>query len=400
MRSGWQWKRLCDFAAAVSTGPFGSLLHKSDYVDDGVPLVNPINIVGDRIVPDPTKLIDEATTQRLSAYILEEGDIVVGRRGEIGRCAIIGPEESGWVCGTGCFFVRPLPSIDSQFLAHLIRSNDYREKLENASTGATMKNLSNTALGDLLIAVPPLPEQQRIVGILDEAFDGIAIAKVNAEKNLRNTRALFESHLQSVFTQGGEGWPLKKLGELCDQITDGTHNSPPYVESGIPMLDSKHVNAGFAIDDGEPEKFITRETDELLAKRCKPRAGDILISSRGTIGKIAIVRNGQDFNIMGNMILIRLPDGVSREFAAFYLYSKARHIELIARGAAQKGLYLNQIRDYAIPLPTPWEQAEVGKRLDLLDVETRHLESLYQRKLYALDALKEALLHRAFSGQL
>jgi type I restriction enzyme, S subunit len=159
-------------------------------------------------------------------------------------------------------------------------------------------------------------------------------------------------------------WPNKKLGELSDQITDGTHNSPPYVEDGIPMLDSKHVEDGFLIDDSEPEKFISTITDALLAKRCKPRTGDILISSRGSIGKIAIVRDGQDFNIMGNMILIRLPASVSRKFAAYYLHSQIIHIESIARGVAQKGLYLNQIRDYEIPLPPLPEQKRIVAILD------------------------------------
>jgi type I restriction enzyme S subunit len=96
---------------AISTGPFGSLLHKSDYVDCGVPLVNPINMVNERIVPDSSMLISEATRERLSTYVLEEGDIVVGRRGEIGRCAVVGPAEAGWLCGAGSFFIRPRPSI-------------------------------------------------------------------------------------------------------------------------------------------------------------------------------------------------------------------------------------------------------------------------------------------------
>ena len=97
MKAGWQTKRLGDFSAAISTGPFGSLLHKSDYVDDGVPLVNPTNIVNDRILPDVSMLISETTRQRLSNYVLGEGDIVVGRRGEIGRCAVVGPTEAGWL---------------------------------------------------------------------------------------------------------------------------------------------------------------------------------------------------------------------------------------------------------------------------------------------------------------
>jgi type I restriction enzyme, S subunit len=168
--TGWKEMRLGDFAIKVSTGPFGSLLHKSDYVDRGVPLVNPTNIVGDLIVPDPTKLIDDFTKKRLSAYVLEKDDIVVGRRGEIGRCAVIGPEQSGWVCGTGCFFVRPLPSTNPIFLASLIRSAKYRKKLEQLSTGSTMSNLSNTALGDLIITMPSLSEQQKVV----VKFDAIA----------------------------------------------------------------------------------------------------------------------------------------------------------------------------------------------------------------------------------
>jgi type I restriction enzyme S subunit len=187
---------------------------------------------------------------------------------------------------------------------------------------------------------------------------------------------------------------------LSDQITDGTHNSPAYVESGIPMLDSKHVQDDFSIDDSEPEKFISPATDALLAKRCKPRTGDILISSRGSIGKIAIVREGQDFNIMGNMILIRLPAGVGRAFAAFYLRSQVIHIESIARGVAQKGLYLNQIRDYELPLPSKTKQAQIGKQLDALAAETQHLVRLYEQKLAALEALKKSLLHQAFTGRL
>lgn len=293
--------------------------------------------------------------------------------------------------------VTPKKGLLSEFLFYYFLRLDLRE----INNGSSIPQINNYSIEPLLISFPEsLPEQQRIVAILNEAFDGIATAKANAEKNLQNAHALFESHLQAVFAQRGEGWPLKKLGELCDQIADGTHNSPPYVESGIPMLDSKHVKDGFFIDDSEPEKFITKETDELLAKRCKPLAGDILISSRGSIGKIAIVREGQDFNIMGNMILIRLPTGVSREFVAFYLHSQVSHIESIARGVAQKGLYLNQMRDYELPLPLETNQAQIGKQLDALSAETQRLESIYQQKLAALDELKKSLLHKAFSGEL
>ena len=164
---GWEVKPLSHFASTVSTGPFGSLLHKSDYVSEGVPLVNPINIVNGKIIPNEDKLIDESTKQRLQNYVLQEGDVILGRRGEIGRCAVVNVEQAGWICGTGCFFIRPLATITPDFLAGLIRSSGYREQLENASTGATMLNLSNKAISDLSIAVPTLAEQQNLLKKLD-----------------------------------------------------------------------------------------------------------------------------------------------------------------------------------------------------------------------------------------
>ena len=167
-RKGWVKKRLGDFSKLISTGPFGSLLHKSDYVDVGVPLVNPINIVGGVIVPNSSKLIDKSTKERLKSYVLSDGDIVIGRRGEIGRCAVIGSKEDGWICGTGCFFIRPLPNIKPNFLANLLRSSKYRDRLEKTATGTTMKNLSNKALSNLIVSIPPIETQ---IDILNQLFD-------------------------------------------------------------------------------------------------------------------------------------------------------------------------------------------------------------------------------------
>ena len=231
-------------------------MHKSDYVDDGVPLINPTNIVGESIGPDPSKLISDITIKRLSNYVLEVGDIVVGRRGEIGRCAVVSPNERGCVCGTGSFFIRPLPSLDSQFLSRLIRSPKYQEQLESVSTGATMKNLSNSALGDLVISVPPLPEQHRIVAILDEAFEAIATAKANAEKNLQNARAVFESYLESVFTARGPEWAERPLSEVAEVQSGGTPSVPQksYWGGDMPWYSSGELNEIYTTD---PERKIT-----------------------------------------------------------------------------------------------------------------------------------------------
>jgi type I restriction enzyme S subunit len=394
----WQTKRLADFAEAVSTGPFGSILHKSDYVDDGVPLVNPINIVDENIVPDPSKLISAVTKRRLSNYVLKEGDVVVGRRGEIGRCAVVGPKENGWVCGTGSFFVRPLETLNPQFLAHLIRSNAYREKLEQLSTGATMKNLSNTALADLAISVPAFPEQQRIVSIIEEVFEGIATAKANAEKNLQNARALFESHLQSVFSQRCEGWLETSLGEAYD-VRDGTHDSPKYHVSGYPLITSKNLKReGLSFED---VKLISQQDYNKINERSAVNKGDVLFAMIGTIGNPTLVTVEPNFAIK-NVALFKVPSGQSGAFLKHYLDSGLVISKMMneAKGATQQFVGLGYLRAFPINVPPLKTQLEVVEELEEFSEETQRLESIYQQKLAALEALKKSLLHRAFTGQL
>jgi type I restriction enzyme S subunit len=396
-KAGWQTKKLNDFSMAISTGPFGSLLHKSDYVDDGVPLVNPINMVNEGISPDPSMLISETTRQRLSNYALEEGDIVVARRGEIGRCAVVGSCEAGWLCGTGSFFVRPLPSIDSQFLAYLIRSGTYREKLEQAATGTTMKNLSNAALSDLVVSIPPLPEQQRIVGILDEAFDGIAAAKANAEKNLQNARALFESHLQSVFTQRDQGWPEKKLGEVADVQSGGTPlvSRKEYWNGKIPWYSSGELNGLLTTD---PERHVTTAGLESSNAKLFP-TGSLLIGMYDTAAlKMSILDRDGTFNqaIAG----VRPNDAIEMQFLFYAINAAKARLLLERRGVRQKNLSLGKIKDITIPVPNRSEQRETVSCLQALSAQTQHLESICRQKLAALDALKKSLLDQAFNGVL
>jgi type I restriction enzyme S subunit len=151
----------------IATGPFGSLLHKSDYEVGGIPLVNPINIEGEAIVPDDRKAVGRETAERLSRYVLKENDVVIGRRGEIGRCAVITSVEAGWICGTGCFVIRPTADTNPHYLAHLLRSKPYREQLEAVSERATMPSISNEDLGNLDIRIPPLPQQKMVLRSLN-----------------------------------------------------------------------------------------------------------------------------------------------------------------------------------------------------------------------------------------
>lgn len=407
MKEGWQRKRLGDLAVTVSTGPFGSSLHSSDYVTEGVPLVNPINIAGENIVPDESKLISEGTIMRLSNYVLEKGDVVVGRRGEIGRCAVVGPNESGWVCGTGCFFVRPLPSLDSHFLARLLKSPEYRKRLEESSTGATIKNLSNANLADLTIAVPPLDEQQRIVALLDEAFEALATAKANAEQNLQNARALFESHLESVFSQGGEGWAKKPLSELCDVKHGYAFEGEFFSSHGeyVLLTPGNFYERGGYRDRGEKQKYYIGEIphDYILNE------GDLLVAmteqAAGLLGSPILAPESDRFLHNQRLGLVRSKPGVpwTNEFFfhVFNTQSVRQSIHASASGVKVRHTSPSKLGDVVVAFPTSLdEQRSIVSLLASLQSETKHLTHLYERKLAALEELKTSLLHQAFNGEL
>jgi type I restriction enzyme, S subunit len=160
-------KPLGECVKDIVTGPFGSLLHKSDYEVGGIPIVNPINIDGERIIADERKAVGRTTAKRLSTYILRENDVVIGRRGEIGRCAVVRANQAGWLCGTGCFVIRPSEITNPYYLTHLIRSRVYRGLLEDASGRATMPNISNDDLASLVISLPPIAQQVSMLGRLE-----------------------------------------------------------------------------------------------------------------------------------------------------------------------------------------------------------------------------------------
>jgi type I restriction enzyme S subunit len=196
----WISGPLSAFVESVSTGPFGSVLHKSDYVANGVPLVNPINIVDGDIVPTDEKQVDAATALRLRSYLLRSGDIVVGRRGEIGRCAVVSDVQEGWLCGTGCFFIRPSSRVQPSFMAHLIRSARYRARLEALSTGTTMQNLSNGALSGLEVVLPDLAEQKRLLAEIDAMSAQTDLLREVYERKLAALDELQQSLLHQAFS--------------------------------------------------------------------------------------------------------------------------------------------------------------------------------------------------------
>lgn len=168
----WEWCRLAPLLHYLSTGPFGSALHKRDYVQGGIPLINPMHIDMEKaiITPSDNARISPETAERLSAYKLSIGDIVIARRGEMGRAATITEKEQGWLCGTGSFFLHFSSLFFNDYFINFIHTPYSKKQLGGTAVGTTMCNLNHKILSDLLIPIPPLTEQKRIVSQIEVLF--------------------------------------------------------------------------------------------------------------------------------------------------------------------------------------------------------------------------------------
>jgi len=286
--------------------------------------------------------------------------------------------------------------IDQKFLFHFFLWDTEQVK-EDRGAGTTMLHVSKGSMEDRDILLPSIPEQHRIVAILDEAFDGIATAKANAEKNLQNARALFESHLQSVFAQRGEGYGENRLSDVC-AITS-TLVDPRKGE----FLDLTHVGAGnIESQTGVFVELKTAREEGLISGKFLFDESMVLYSKiRPYLMKVA----RPDFNGLcsADMYpLAPLPNKITRDYLFHLLLSKP-FTDYAIQGSARAGMpkvNREHLFEFHVWLPSVEKQEQLSAKLDALHEETQRLESLYQRKLAALDELKKSLLHQAFSGQL
>lgn len=189
---GWALKPIGDFSM-VKIGPFGSLLHSEDYIEGGFPLVNPSHIIDGKIVPDMKLTLSTKKFKELKSYAMKKGDIVVGRRGEIGRCAIV--DDEGFLCGTGSMYIRIKKDYLPMMLQRIISSETIRAKLEHQSVGVTMKNLNAGTISNLEIPMPPLPLQNQFVSIVTK----IEEQKTLVKKAIDETQYLFDCLMNEYF---------------------------------------------------------------------------------------------------------------------------------------------------------------------------------------------------------
>jgi type I restriction enzyme S subunit len=275
---------------------------------------------------------------------------------------------------------------------------------EDQGTGTTMIHVSKGSMEDRDILVPPLPKQQRIVGILYEAFDGLAIAKGNAEKNLQNTRALFDSYLEAVFSQKGKGWTEQQLGDVAT-FRNGINFTKSSRGVPIKIVGVKDFQNHFwapldNLDSVTPDGIVS-DTDSL-------KQDDIaFVRSNGNpelIGRCVLIGECTErVTHSGFTIRARLEtSAISPRYLCHFLKSSKARRKMIDGGNGVNIKSLNQgtLSGLVIPFPSITEQARIVQQLEELQDETQRLESIYQQKIAALDALKKSLLDQAFTGNI
>ncbi len=330
-------------------------------------------------------------------YTVQRGDLVICEGGYPGRAAIWKSEERVYF-QKALHRVRFYEPERAQWCLYYLHAKDLDGSLKEHFNGAGIQHFTGAALARFEIPVPPLPEQERIVAILDEAFEGISTATAHAERNLHNARELFQSVLQSTFEQKGEDWVETTVGEVAEHSLEKMLDKRKNKGELQPYLRNKSVRwFDFDLDDVSEMKFEDGEVERYSAKR-----GDVLICEGGYPGRAAIWESDDPIFFQKAIHRVRFYEPAFNRWLVYLLYHRDSTGELKDHFTGAGIQHFTGKALAAFPIPVgPVSQVQIlVKKLDALSAETRRLEAIYQRKLDALAELKQSLLQRAFAGEL
>lgn len=394
MKQGWKIRNLKEFLEVQNGYAFNSKLFNNS---EGMPLIR---------IRDLKNSIDTSTNyigEYDSKYVVKKGDFLIGMDGEFGCFEWAGDDAllNQRVCRLQEFRNDLLP----KFLFYGI--NKYLKEIEDVTTYTTVKHISSKQIKEILFPIPPFEEQKRIVAKLDQCFEAIDQAKANLECNLQNSKELFQSQLNQIFSQKGDGWVEKKLGEITAKIGSGATprgGKSSYKESGISLIRSLNV-----YDDGfrkENLAFIDKEQAGKL-NNVEIKKGDVLLNITGaSVARCCIApEEFMPARVNQHVSIIRLkPDILETQFLHYSLISKENKDLLLGigeQGSTRQAITKAQIENFSISYPVQSsEQKPVVKKLDNVKSKSLELRSNYQQELDSLDELKKSILQKAFEGEL
>jgi len=395
MREGWQMKKVSE----IAQHSLGKMLDKAKNKGEPKPYLRNLNVrwfdfdLSD-ILEMPFLPMEE------EKYTAVKGDVLICEGGYPGRAAI-------WEQDEPIYFQKALhrvrfhePERNKWFVYYLL-AKDLDGTLKNNFNGAGIQHFTGEALAQFLVPLPPLPEQQRIIALLDEVFAGLTTAKANVERNLRNARALFESHLEDIFSKARKDWGVEPLGELCVIARGGS----PRPISEFLTSDATGVNWIKISDASASNKYIFT-TEQKIKPEGTSRSrmvhdGDFLLSNSMSFGRPYIMRTSGCIHD-GWLVLSDYQERLFQDYLYYLLGSSMiyRQFDGLAAGSTVRNLNIDLASRVEIPVPPLDIQHDIASKAELLAAETQRLTSLYERKLAALEELKKSLLHQAFNGEL
>jgi len=394
----WVWCYLSDISI-IQEGPG---IRKHQYCDDGVQFLTVTNILEGKVDLEKSKKyisIDEYE-KVYKHFTINYGDIVTAcSGGSWGKSAIYELDEK-LILNTSTLRLRFFNDLGSnQYLYYLTKTSFFKDSLDSHLTGQ-QPNYGYSHYSKIQIPLPSLEEQQLIVTILDEAFTAIAKAKANAEQNLKNVKELFESYLQDVFENKGEGWEEKTLGEVLLKTESVDPTKKP--NEAFIYLDVSSVNK---------ETKEIESTSVLLGKDAPSRArklirtNDVIFATvRPTHSRVALITEEYDEQVCSTgYFVLRAKEFLSNNFVYYFLltYGFNTQMEKLQKGASYPAVNDSDVKGVFIPFPKSLgEQQSIVQKLEALSLETKKLEAIYQQKINDLEELKKSVLQKAFSGEL
>ena len=397
-RAEWETKQLsevCDIERGGSPRPIDSFLTDDPSginwikIGDTKGITKYIRQTQEKIRPEGAK----------RSRMVVEGDFILSNSMSFGRPYIMkttGCIHDGWL------LLRPKePRINQDFLYYVLGSDLIFRQFDLLAAGSTVRNLNIGLVKTVRIPVPSKSEQERIVAILDEAFESIAAAKANAKTNQDRASSLLAQELSSLIASGKETWTSSTLGSSVKFI-DYRGRTPEKTASGLPLITAKNVRMGYIKDD--PREFVAPESYEKWMTRGIPNKGDVLFTTEAPLANVAQLETS-DRVVFAQRIIIMQPDQkkLDSTFLKFLLLSPPiqKLIHEKGTGATATGIKASLLKTVTIPFPSSIkEQVRLSDMLTEVSRDADRLTTLYVQKQDALDALKQSLLHQAFSGNL
>jgi type I restriction enzyme S subunit len=398
----WEVKKLASLCSVFADGDW---IESKDQSAEGVRLIQTGNVgcgcFKDR--GEKARYISEETFARLRCTEIVQGDCLVSRLPDpVGRACILPDTGEKMITAVDCTIIRFKSSqIVPEFFNYFAQSEKYLQAVEKETTGTTRKRISRSKLGDVEIPAPPLEEQRHIISILNEAFAAIDKAKAAAEKNRQNARELFESYLQGVFANPGEGWEEKTLAEIGITQTGNTPKTSDKANFGnyIAFIKPADVDVRGIGDLRYTNEGLSEQG--LNQSRLIAQYSIAMVCIGATIGKVGFA----DRAITCNQQINTLTPKKDFEAKFFYYAMKTSEFqEKVIMNAGQTTLpIISKGKWEKLSLKYPKslsEQQSIVTQLDALSAHIQRLQSVYTQKLAALEELKKSILQKAFAGEL